>query len=387
MPGIRSISAVVAAALPVLTLSPAASHPVRRHADATSVTRAARAPAWRLAVTQHFGQAGNASGYSAIVVTGRRRVWVFGGTNPGGLSAPVAEVWTGHGWRRSRLPAGLSGFISAVSAPSAADMWAISGYGCYLLHWNGTRWSVARRWNQQGELSGVTAVGRRDVWVFGTSAAGVRSIGTWHFTGGAWAAVRGAAADIYRASALSSRDIWAIAAAGRRDYIERFGGRTWRRVRTPRSLTRIRWHDILAVSKNDVWVLGNAASRGSGPGRLELVNWNGVRWVRYIARTSAWALQLAAGPDGAVLATGTTGGSQPSGMIVQVTSHGRLTLARIGSGLGSGVSDAAFVPGARAVWASGGILTLLGSDAAIWVQPAPRTAARSVPRTAGRQAD
>jgi hypothetical protein len=42
------------------------------------------------------------------------------------------------------------------------------------------------------------------------------------------------------------------------------------------------------------------------------------------------------------------------------------------SGLGSGVTDVALASGSSAVWATGGVLTRLGGDAAIWSGPLPR---------------
>ena len=46
--------------------------------------------ALRIALRQHYGPLANASGYSVILVAGRDSAWVFGGTNPGGASKPVA---------------------------------------------------------------------------------------------------------------------------------------------------------------------------------------------------------------------------------------------------------------------------------------------------------
>src|ERR1700758_2809858 len=149
---------------------------------AWSAVPAAVSP-YRILASSHFGQPGNASGYSAIVVTGRRQAWAFGGTNPGGPSRPVAEHWTGSAMTRSALPPGLRGFISGGSGPSATDIWAASEYGGYVLHWNGTRWYLARRWD--GSITGLTAVSAGNLWIFGASADG-DGTGTWDFDGRSW---------------------------------------------------------------------------------------------------------------------------------------------------------------------------------------------------------
>jgi hypothetical protein len=369
MPSFRSHTAAVLMLLPALTLSIAPSRQIPQPASHASQA----SPAWRLAGTQHFGQPGNASGYSSILVAGRQ-AWVFGGTNPGGQSAPVALSRFGQGWRVASLPAGLSDFISDANASSATDIWAVSSYGRYVLHWDGRHWLLARRWSQQGVLSDVTAISPANAWVFGTSATGTRSIGTWHYDGGRWMAVTGIASEIYRASAISGRDIWAIAAGPVSDTILHLAGNRWHRMATARVLAGIRWHDILAESGHDVWLAGNTASL-HGSGRLVLAHWNGAHWSRYVTSLQAWAGQLASADRDRVVATATSSGLLAVGLIAEISGNGRMTWSSIGSSFGSGVSDVAFDPGASVLWASGGILTSRGGDAAIWehdVRPAPR---------------
>ena len=129
----------------------AAARPVTRPVAVTTSagarTVAAGPPGgWRMVTADHYGSAGNASGYATVIAPGQHDAWVFGGTNPGAASSPVAVHWNGHIWRAARLPAGLGSFISAASASSPANVWAVSSFGGYLLRWNGSRWSVARRW-------------------------------------------------------------------------------------------------------------------------------------------------------------------------------------------------------------------------------------------------
>jgi hypothetical protein len=185
---------------------------------------------WRVSALRHYGGPGHASGFSAVVAPGRDSAWAFGGTNPGRASTPVALHWNGSSWRSQALPPGLDGFIGDASAPSARDVWAVSYGAGYLLHWNGTRWRVARRWPHKHMLTSVTALSPSDVWVFGTSTAGTHGMGTWHFNGRSWGRVRGLAGRIYRASAVSASDIWAVAATHRGGFVEHYDGRAWRRA-------------------------------------------------------------------------------------------------------------------------------------------------------------
>ena len=365
---IRS-TAAVAGLVPVLALAGATAPAMARQAvpggsgaphHAPSALRASRSP-YRVLVSSHFGQPGNASGYSAIVVTGRRQAWAFGGTNPGGPSAPVAEHWTGAALTPSSLPAGLTGFISDASAPSATDIWAASEYGGYVLHWNGVRWSLAKRWG--GMITGLTAISADDVWIFGAVAGG-NGTGTWHFNGRSWSRVAGAAGTIYRASAISRRDIWAITTGTKADSVLRYDGKRWQPVQTGRVLAGVVASDILAISKRDVWVLGNEVSRRVG--RLVLAHWNGARWTRINLGVTGFAGRLSAGRHGTVLVTATPADTSAAGLILQVNAAGQRRSTTIRSGLGSGVSAVAALRGTRLLLASGGVLTRLGGNAVIW---------------------
>jgi hypothetical protein len=365
---IRSTAAVAGLVL-ALALAGATDPAIARQAvpgvfgtpqHARSTVRASSSP-FRVLVSSHFGQPGNASGYSTVVVTGRRQAWAFGGTNPGGPSTPVAEHWTGAAMTPSALPPELTGFISDASAPSATDIWAASQYGGYVLHWNGTNWYLAKRWGG-GVITGLTAVSADDIWIFG-AAAGGNGTGTWHFNGRSWRRAAGAAGTIYRASAISRGDIWAITAGTKADAVLRYDGKRWQPVRTGRVLAGVVASDILATSKRDVWVLGDEISGRTT--RLVLAHWNGARWTRINVGVTAFAGRLSAGAHSAVLVTATPDGTSAAGLILQVNAAGQRGTTAIRSGLGSGVSAVAVLRGTRLL-ASGGVLTRLGGDAVIW---------------------
>jgi hypothetical protein len=354
---VRSLSTATLAVLPALPLATFA------HAADVAMLRPADR-GWALVQTQHFGQPGNASGYSTVLLT-RGHLWVFGGTNPGGPSSPVVEHLVGRHWLSARLPAGLSDFISDASAPGPRDIWAISSYGQYVVRWDGTRWRLMGHWRRAGSFSDIVATGPRSAWIFGTSAAGYRSLGTWHYDG-KWQRVTGAADDIYRASVVSSRDVWAIQAGRRGDGILRFDGRRWRRLHVGPAISGIRWYDILAESRRSVWLVGNEQAKEDY--RLILAHWNGKRWMMLVTRTSALAGQLAGAGCGRVLVTATSSALLPTGLVLLVTSSGRVATTAISSSLGNGVSDAVLDSATGVVWASGGTLTRLGGDAAVWTR-------------------
>jgi hypothetical protein len=333
-------------------------------------TRAARTAGWRMAIVRHYGSAHNASGYSAVVAPGRGGAWVFGGTNPGGTSAPVALQWTGSQWRSWKLPRGLTGFISNASASSPRDIWAVSYAGGYVLHWNGRAWSVATRWPGHGTLTGVTALSPHDVWVFGTTAAGMRGMGAWHFNGHSWRRVSGPAQLIYRASALSRNNIWAVAATRKGGLVEHYDGHSWRQVRTGKALGQARLDDVLALSRRSIWVVGNLAGhrdrRLHGDGRLVLAHFDGRHWTRVTTRWRADTGRLAAAGHGGVWVTADNSGARNDALIGHVCLRCTPSWATVRWGQGSGISDIAVSARTGTVWITGGFLTQAGGDAAVW---------------------
>jgi hypothetical protein len=369
-----TVPALLAGALAVwVVAAPPGPLPQPRSPQASSaavgihnVPAATTSSAFKMAVIRHYGLPANASGYSVIVVTGLDQAWAFGGTNPGGPSAPVATLWNGDTSVTATLPSGLTSFISDASATSGSDIWAASQYGRYILHFDGVRWSVARHW-QQGQVTGVTAVTPSDVWVFGTSAQGTSDIGTWHYDGTDWDRVPGPAGSIVRASAISASDIWAIAATPASYSVLRFDGTNWQPVPTGDALDGVHVRDILAISTADVWILGNEAN-ASGGVRLVLLHWNGADWSSPVASIDAWAGRLAPGPGRTVLVTATPASASAGGLIIQASASGGQVEISPQSWLSTtgGISDVTLAGPDHVMWVSGAVLTRIGGDAVIW---------------------
>ena len=340
---------------------------------AASLPASAPEPAWQIATTVHYGPATNASGYSAVIAPGKDDAWVFGGTNPGGTSLPAAEHWDGRRWHAWPLPAGLSGFIVGAAASSPGDVWAVGGE--YALHWNGSRWAVAKTWSQAGQATSVVAVSPGDVWVFGSSSfSGEASLGAWHYDGRAWTRSSGVASAIYRASAVSADDIWAITVSPGGGSVVHYDGRAWARdTAADSALANAQLDDVLAVSARSVWVSG-VTPANAADGRLVLVRWNGRRWKRFVA---PWTVQqperFAADGAGGIWIPVVTGGASPATWILHLSRSGVWTRTRIAAGhrTGVGVGDLALIPGTRTLWGTGGLLTTVGGDAAIWEHGIP----------------
>jgi hypothetical protein len=330
--------------------------------------RAADAPGWQIATKVHYGLSGNASGYSAVIAAAKDDAWVFGGTNPGGPSSPAAEHWNGKRWQASRLPAGLNGFIVAAAASSANNVWAV-GEG-YVLRWNGVRWTVAKSWSQAAEITSVAAISPSDVWVFGSSNfSSEPSVGAWHYNGRTWARAGGIADAIYRASALSAGNIWAITVSPRGGSVVHYQGSAWSEVPAADSvLANTQLNDVLAASPGNIWVSGTTPA-DAADGRLVLAHWNGKSWKRFVA---PWPVQQTERftTDGArgIWIPVVTGGDSPATWILHLSRTGKWTRTEIPAGryAGVGVGDLALIPGTTTVWGAGGLVTTAGGDAAIW---------------------
>ncbi len=365
--------------------------------SAAVATMAAGLPAqaagtpWQIAATVHYGPADYASGYTAVIAPAKNDAWAFGGTNPGGTSTPTAERWDGKRWQAWPLPSGLSGFIVAASASSPDNVWAV-GDG-YALRWNGSTWTVANTWSQGGQTTSVVAIAPADVWVFGSSTfSGVPGLGGWHFTGRDWIRATGIAATIYRTSAVSRHDIWAITVSPDGGSVVRYDGYAWERVAAAdAALAGTQLDDVLAVSPDNVWVSGISPLDGADA-HLVLAHWNGIQWKRFV---SPWPIQLPErfATDGAhgIWIPAVTGGDEPATWILHLSEAGIWNRIRIAVGwpqIGVGVGDLALIPGTTTLWGSGGLLTAVGGDAAIWEHGVPgiRLAVRdrrTDPRRAG----
>jgi hypothetical protein len=337
MIGAQRAGVATAAGLAMAALSVAAS----------PSAQAAVTPGWRVVSAHRFGGSPAYSSLDSVVSTGRNNSWAFGGADllgPAG-GTPVAEHWNGRSWRVVPLPSGLTGPIAAASAPAANDVWAVGGPGRFVLHYNGSTWSVARRWKHPLQPTGVTAFSPTDVWVFGDP-------GTWHLHGSTWTKVTGVAGSIQSASALSPHDIWAV--GGSAGILLRFNGRSWGQVRS-KALTGLQFGALLALSPGNVWVDG---------GKF-LLHLKGTAWTR--VKFPSWPVTLfSLAPDGrgGLWMNNFAISASVGPTVVHLSGAGGWRQYRVPrSGL---MFDLVRIPGTASLWGTGYVTTRTGVDATVW---------------------
>jgi hypothetical protein len=142
---------------------------------------------------------------SAITTVSPDDAWVVGSF---GEMTTLAAHWDGTRWALVPTPSPHDGnnvinTLTGVTAVSAGNVYA-SGYEGnvnslnfqkpYVLHWNGSAWSLVTVPNLGGEgsrLSAITALSAHDVWAVGQTQQGDGSILTLaaHFNGSTWSLV------------------------------------------------------------------------------------------------------------------------------------------------------------------------------------------------------
>ncbi len=106
------------------------------------------------------------------MVTVANSAWAVGYVKRRGEAAhALASRLTGSGWT---VRSGPRGRLEAVDGLSGDTLWAVGtspgrhGYGRGLIvRWNGSRWSLARRFDRASNLRDVVVTSGNDAWAVG----------------------------------------------------------------------------------------------------------------------------------------------------------------------------------------------------------------------------
>ena len=276
-------------------------------AASNSVTERWNGTSWRLIAGPSLGPSVSSSSLAEVAVVSRHSAWAAGSVTFGGLTTEtLLERWNGRSWRRVRSPSpgGETGAssLSGVTALSPGQAWAV-GYYTFVSppptfqesdrtlveHWNGSSWHVVHSPSPGGQfgsyLLAVGALSRSSAWAVGyywSSASHQRAM-ILRWDGANWRRVpsphpgtAGSNSVLYGVVATSPRNAWAVGAystaRGTLTLIERWNGKSWRKVRSPDPTPGSFLYAVAATSTSNAWAVGTYANR------TLTVRWNGIAW-------------------------------------------------------------------------------------------------------------
>jgi hypothetical protein len=209
--------------------------------------------------------------------------------------------WNGRSWTRAAGP--VPGSLSAASAPSAGNAWAVGQFDTstaletLVLHWNGRSWTRVPSPSPGpapvgDNLAGVSALSQADAWAvgdedtFGPPDPVFKTL-VLHWNGTKWALVASPNPSpqfdsLTSVSAVSPGDAWAVGVAGKgSDNIQalvlHWNGRAWIPVPTP-SPPGSRLTGVSALSPRDAWAVGETITP-AGVHKTLVLHWNGTAWA------------------------------------------------------------------------------------------------------------
>ncbi len=252
---------------------------------------------WSVVTSPNVGSGTNE--LNGVMAISADDVWAVGDNAVAGTIETLIEHWDGTGWVVSPVaPPVNRGFLWAISASGANDIWAVGGYSdtrsqTLIEHWDGTTWSLMPSPNVgvgDNVLHGVFASSANDAWAVGFERSGAGS-GVWqtlvlHWDGTAWSIIQSpnVGADqnyLMGVSAISATDVWVVGWNGGNTsvstLIEHWDGTSWSVVYSPDpSPIRDELVAVTAISADDVWAVGNMVTNNVARSLVE--HWDGTAW-------------------------------------------------------------------------------------------------------------
>ncbi|MFI9388946.1 hypothetical protein [Kutzneria sp. NPDC052558] len=325
-----------------------------------------------------------------VVAVSPNEGWAVATENNGdGDSSDVLLHRDGAEWRPAPTPPALDPYkgaeLGTLAASGPDNVWQFGNlapdevvrdrqYGA--LRWDGQRWS---RTSVDFPVYDAVVLAPDNVWALDASSAGPAAR---HWDGTKWTEQLWSPAEYYLDSltATGPDDVWASGFHGDQAAIMHYDGTRWEPVNIPSMKPapkqKASIHDILAISRTNVWAFGQLTSTTASPATFAL-NWNGSEWRKYAdgfddpgAHTQSQSGPRATGDGaGGFVLSGTSGGVQHR------SRDGNLTpIANPEPVVGRGsevtdqdrqqlfvLHDLTLVPGTRQVWAVGAVGIALAS--------------------------
>jgi len=231
----------------------------------------------------------------AVSATSAKSAWAVG-SDYGTAHEYVTLIlhWNGTKWTQVKSPSpGTDDYLSAVSAPSTNNAWAVGGTSqgstedTLILHWNGTKWSQVKSFSVSGGLASVSSASSSTGWAVGSDGdthqtiIAARSGSTWSTE----ASPNPSATDNYLngVSAVSPTSAWAVGyetqSSDQYMLIAHWSGTMWQQVPAVNpSLTANELFDVSAVSDSDVWAVGSYVDDNTSDTDTLILHWDGTKW-------------------------------------------------------------------------------------------------------------
>jgi hypothetical protein len=235
-----------------------------------------------------------------VTALATNNVWAVGNFNAtGGNQQTLIMKWNGTAWVQvagdNSGPSGLQFTLSAVSAISGSDIWAVGDNSHTLAeHWNGTRWSIVASPNAgtgDNVLNGVSGSASNNVWEVGYYTFGTEKrtlIERWNGT--RWSIVLSPNSKkrtniLNGVVTISPSNVWAVGSADSGNALDQitlilhWDGTRWKQVPSPSPGTQglNALYGVAANSANDVWAVGSFTNIG-GYIQTLIVHWDGTSW-------------------------------------------------------------------------------------------------------------
>ena len=368
-------------------------------ATAAGPAGAARAASaqWTVVSIPSGGQSGTLLGVSAPTDTDAWAVGSVASGQAGVSNRALIDHWNGAAWQQSTapaLPTGPADTLTAVSASSAADAWAV-GYSRFnhytfttlALHWDGASWTnVTSVLGFKATIpAGVLDLGPADAYLIANDsslASGV--LERWN--GSTWSRVSlpdpdpahpGLNTAFDSITATSPDDVWVVGTHLQEfsttllryePYALHWNGSTWSVVAMPTlpgtdNQLAENLSGLVAIGPHDVWAVGgegdNVIPPGGSPSSTLIEHWDGTSWKVVPSPSLGTASSLTAVAARSAGDVWAVGSYLPAGTTVHqtLTEHWDGTSwtvqpspTQAGASLFTGASAS---PGASIVWAVG----------------------------------
>ncbi len=235
---------------------------------------------------------------TSVVAISANDVWAVGYTFSDSRQVTLTEHWNGSTWSvvPSPNPSATYNYLLGVTALATNNVWAVGNFNAtggnqqtLILKWNGTAWVQVAGDNSgpigaQFTLSAVSAISGSDIWAVGDNSHTLAE----HWNGTSWSIVSSPNAGVgdnflNGVSGSASTDVWEVGyytfGTWKRTLIEHWNGTEWSLVPSPNSGKRLNvLNGVVAISSSNAWAVGNASS-GNALDQITLIlHWDGTSW-------------------------------------------------------------------------------------------------------------